>query len=128
MLYSTIYYLSGIHADAVIQAMGRAEFEDDLRTRIQFELRNGLQRVFNITKVNLIGQLVCKFGTDPGGVDQNPTWADKLRIGQIPHNQWYGESPNSADLNSVVPGLVRFQKRTKLSKFPDIVRFLMKIY
>ena len=35
----------------------------------------------------------------------------------------YRESPDSAVSNSAVPDLVRFQNRTKLSKFPDIVRF-----
>ena len=35
----------------------------------------------------------------------------------------YMESPDSAVLNIAVPDLVRFQNRTKLSKFPDIVRF-----
>ena len=49
----------------VIQATGRTDFEDGLRTGTKLEVRNGLQSVRTIPEVNMVSPFGA--GLDPGG-------------------------------------------------------------
>ena len=44
-------------AGPVIQATGRTDFEDGLRTGTKLEVRNGLQSVHTISEVNMVNPL-----------------------------------------------------------------------
>ena len=78
-------------AGSVIQATGRADFEDGSRTGTKLEVRNGLQSVHTIPEVNMVSPLglAMTLGAEWGQNFRVRVEADQCPTCQVPRNQWY---------------------------------------
>ena len=77
---------------SVIQATGRTDFEDGLRTETKLEVRNGLQSVRTIPdEVNMVSPLglAMTLGAVWGHNSCVRVKADQRPTCQVPRNQWY---------------------------------------
>ena len=93
-----------------------------------------INRVFIVSMYNIHcicmypNRFLCEEGFLTSFMLETARWQINVhKLCVLPPQFRYRETPNSVDSNSAVPGLVRFQKSTALSIFPDLVRFLKKI-